>query len=52
MHFFFLIEILAPAINLTIDKNQAEFLKNKIQNHKWVPYDPDREEIWNNMSMP
>ena len=52
VHFFFLIEILAPAINLTIDKNQAEFLKNKIQNHKWVPYDPDREEIWNNMSMP
>jgi hypothetical protein len=50
VHFFFVIEILVPAINLVINKNQAEFLRNKIQNHKWVPYDPDREEIWNNMS--
>jgi hypothetical protein len=50
VHFFFVIEILAPAISLTIDKNQAELLKNRIQNHKWVAYHPDREEIWNNMS--
>ena len=50
VHFFFALEILAPAIELIIDKKRAEILKNKIQNHKWVPYDPDRKEIWNNMS--
>ena len=50
VHFFFVTEQLAPAINLKIDENLVEILKNKIQNHKWVPYDPDREEIWNNMS--
>lgn len=51
LHFLFVIEILLPAIDIKIDGIKLNILKDRIYNHKWIPYDPDREEIWSKMSI-
>lgn len=51
LHFLFVIEILLPAINVQIDRIKLNILKDRIHNHKWIPYDPDQEEIWKKMSV-
>lgn len=46
LHFFFVTDIILPAINLMYSTTRAETLKNRILNQPWVAYDPDRTEIW------
>jgi hypothetical protein len=44
VHFNYCVEHILPRFNLTSPcKNQLESL---IVNQKWVPYDPDRQQIW------
>ena len=49
-HFLFVTEILLPAMNILVPAIKLNTLKEKIFNHNWIPYDPDREEIWRKMS--
>lgn len=46
-HFNFLIEKIMPATNLC--NIHARILKDLITEQIWIPYDPDREEIWANI---
>ena len=46
-HFNFLIEKIMPTINL--HNNYAHILKDLIAEQMWIPYNPDREEIWANI---
>lgn len=50
LHYHWLIESIIPRSKLTIDIKRSQELGNRISSHQWIPYDPDREEIWNNMS--
>jgi hypothetical protein len=44
VHFYYCVEKLLPALNLTSQHTeQLEFLINQ---QSWIPYDPDRNEIW------
>lgn len=51
-HYYWLVESVIPATGLDLDKTIANKLLYRIKNHKWVPYDPDRKEIWYTMSHP
>jgi hypothetical protein len=47
VHFYFVKEILLPQLNVVLQcLNQLE---QAILNQVWIPYDPDREEIWNSI---
>jgi hypothetical protein len=46
-HFDFLLEKIMPAINL--HNSHAQILKDLITEQLWIPYDPNREEIWANL---
>jgi hypothetical protein len=50
LHYRWLVESVMPAAGIAIFPTLAKVLHDRICNHKWVAYDPDREEIWNNMS--
>lgn len=43
-HFGFLTEIIMPALKLNSTK--LSLLEKLIEAQNWVPYDPDRQEIW------
>lgn len=44
-HFYFLTKIIMPALKLNSDK--IDLLEHLIKLQTWVPFDPDRQEIWN-----
>jgi hypothetical protein len=46
-HFYFLTEKLLPKLGLHSDN--IELLEQLLLAQKWMPYDPDRQEIWNNI---
>lgn len=50
LHYQWLVESIMPAAEININQSLAEELHKRISNHNWIPYDPDRKEIWNNMS--
>ena len=47
VHYHYVIENLLPAMQLTSDF--SEKLKTLIYQQKWQAYDPDRDEIWQNL---
>lgn len=51
LHYYWLIESIMPAGQLALDRSISDELLKRISSHEWVPYDPDREEIWRNMSL-
>lgn len=51
VHFYFVVEVLLPAISITCDTDRADMLKQRIANQNWIAYDPDRIEIWQKMSI-
>jgi hypothetical protein len=51
MHFYFVTEVILPAINVLCNADRAAVLKNRIVNQLWVAYDPDRTEIWEKISV-
>ena len=50
LHYYWLIKSIMPAAKLEVDEVILSKLLTKIKDHNWIPYDPDREEIWRNMS--
>jgi hypothetical protein len=50
-HLLFVTEILLPAMDISVSAIKLNMLKERIYNHIWIPYDPDQEEIWRNMSI-
>jgi hypothetical protein len=48
-HFYFLTEKIMPALGLT--SNNTTALEQLLQAQKWIAYDPDRSEIWNNIKL-
>ena len=49
MHYHFVIDCIKPALNLPIDFELQELLEKIINQTTWIAYDPDREEIWENI---
>lgn len=47
VHFYFVKEILRPQLNVV--PQCLNRLEQAILNQAWIPYDPDREEIWNSI---
>lgn len=50
LHYYWLVESIMPAAGICINQSMAQELLTRISAHNWVPYDPDRKEIWQNMS--
>ena len=50
MHYHWLVESIIPATGLELDVNRSKELLKRISTHHWIPYDPDRKEIWETMS--
>jgi hypothetical protein len=51
LHFYYLTEIILPKLNIIVDAERYKQLKQTIKQHKWKAYDPDRDEIWQKMSV-
>lgn len=49
-HFYFVIEVLLPAVNISCHEARVDQLKKRIANQIWTAYDPDRSEIWQQIS--
>lgn len=49
MHFYFVTEVIKPALKLPIDPKIQQVLQQFIMETAWTAYDPDREEIWKNI---
>jgi len=51
VHFAFIIEQILPQLtNIKIDYVRINKLQDRINEQKWVAYDPDRAEIWQKIS--
>jgi len=50
LHFYYIKEVIAPGLNLTIDTTRYNTLEKLIKQHNWQAYNPDRAEIWQKMS--
>jgi len=50
LHYQWLVEAIMPMAGITVNQSLAEELHKRISDHNWKPYDPDRKEIWDDMS--
>ena len=50
VHMHWVEEFILPKMPLQPDQTRLIELKTRIKKHNWIPYDPDRNEIWNEMS--
>jgi hypothetical protein len=46
MHFYFVVEKIKPALGLNINENLQKKLQDCIEKTIWLPYNPDRQDIW------
>lgn len=46
VHFYWLIEKIIPHLDAKVDTKLQKQLESLITQTQWIPYDPDREEIW------
>lgn len=49
VHLSYLIEHVLPRLPFEVDQLRLQKLQQRIRQHSWQAYDPDRQEIWNNM---
>lgn len=49
VHLAYLIEHLLPKLPFAVDPQRLQKLQQRVQQQAWQPYDPDRQEIWNNI---
>lgn len=49
VHFYWLMENIIPQAEIEISTKIQSQLEALLLQTQWVPYDPDREEIWNNI---
>lgn len=47
VHYYFVVEEIIPSLGIELSINKKKTLENLILETKWVPYDPNRDEIWN-----
>jgi hypothetical protein len=50
VHLAYVKEYLLPNLPFTVDPARLAELEHRINNHKWVAYDPDRAELWQKMA--
>jgi len=50
LHYYWLTESIIPVTGLELDLGISQELLKRISAHNWIPYDPEREEIWEIMS--
>jgi hypothetical protein len=50
VHLAYVKEYLLPNLPVTVDHFRLMELERRINEHKWVAYDPDRAELWQKMS--
>lgn len=46
VHLSYLEEKILPRLPITFDVQRLDRLRNRINQTKWIPYDPDRANIW------
>lgn len=46
VHFYWTVEKILPKLTVQVDQSRLVMLENLINKTNWVPYDPDRESIW------
>ena len=49
VHMQWVEEYLLPQLPVQPDNSRLTELKHRINQQKWLPYDPDRQEIWQNL---
>lgn len=49
VHYCYIDEVILPKLNLAVDADRKKHLERLITNTNWVPFNPDREEIWTNI---
>jgi predicted nicotinamide N-methyase len=45
VHYWFLVEKIAPAVNLVFDPQRQMIVKQRLEAINWEPYHPDRQEM-------
>jgi hypothetical protein len=45
VHYWFLVEKIAPAVNLVFDAQRQMIVKQRLEAINWKPYHPDRQEL-------
>lgn len=46
VHFYWTVEEILPKLQVQVDQSRFQHLENAINDTSWVPYDPDRDPIW------
>jgi hypothetical protein len=49
-HFYFVIEVILPAVDISCSEARIDKLKKRIVDQTWTAYNPDRAEIWQKIS--
>jgi hypothetical protein len=49
VHLEWIKQVLLPNRLFKIDQKRLDLLSKNIYNQQWIPYDPERDEIWNNL---
>lgn len=49
VHFYWLIEQIVPQLNVTVNPELQSKLESLLLQTTWTAYDPDRQEIWQNL---
>ncbi len=49
-HFYYVVKKIVPQMDYQVDTRWQMELERRIKNHVWVPFDADREHIWQEMS--
>jgi len=49
VHFYWLVEKIVPELGIKVDTKLQGQLETLINQTQWIPYDPDREEIWSKL---
>ena len=50
VHFYFVTEVILPNLKIQVCENRILNLMQLITTQDWHAYDPDRDEIWNNIT--
>jgi hypothetical protein len=46
VHFYWIVEKILPKLTAQVDQSRLVMLEVLINKINWVPYDPNRESIW------
>lgn len=46
VHFYWIVEKILPKLTVQVDQSRLQLLEDLINKTNWVPYNPDRDSIW------